>query len=183
MKQKQTFKSFTPPGAKKTAPAKRPPQPPALQPQPLGPRDPADLLRDVLELMACCAARAMDAVAAGRTDQALAAAFAMQRAMRGADEVLKQAAYAARSKRAPLEMRERVRAAFRSGMAPVAEAVRRLKLCLRAAKARQDAMSAALNAAATRPSSVYVARGYSRQGRVGAVRPAETVRHALTLSV
>lgn len=157
--------------------------PPALQPQPLGPRDPAALLQNVLSLMGRSAARALAAAEAGRMDQAQAAVFDMQRAMHGAGEVLKQTAYAARSKRAPLEMRRRVRACFQDGMAPVADAVRRLELRLKAAKVRQQATAAALQAANSRPASVYVARGYAPQGRAGAVRPAETVRHALALTV
>lgn len=157
------------------------PNPPQLPAAVL--RDPADMLREVLVMLVRDSARALAAARAGQCDQALRAALDMQRVLNGQQEVLRQVSHAGRSKRVPLDMRQRVRASLRDGLAPVAETVRLLGIRLKAARARQEALSAALAANATRPASVYAARGYSKQGRAGAVRPVETIRHAVAIMV
>lgn len=146
---------------------KAPPAPP-----PVNPRDPADMMREMLAKMARQGGFALEELAAGHNDKALSATLAMQSVMFGGRETLAQAFYAGKSKRVPPDTRKRVNEAFDEGVAPLNELVRRLGVALKAARARQAAISAALNANAPKAGGgVYTARGRMAGARLGMTAP------------
>lgn len=153
----------------------RPPASPASQ-------DLATPLRALLEAAAADAAKALAAAKAGRPDQALWATADLQRRIAYGRGLLEQAAQVRRSKRVPLEQRRAVTETTAAGIEPLAEAVRGLALELKARRLRRDALAEALRARVSRPGSVYTARG-AVGGRGGAVRPDETVKRLVTVTV
>lgn len=146
--------------------------------------DIVEALRGVLSAIGEDAERAAEAARQGKTDQALWAAYDMQRRVTANGDLLKRAVHARRSKRVPPETRQSVAAAAAEGIVPLAAAVRRLAVELQVRKKRQEAIANALRARVSAPARVYTASGgAAATGRGGGVRANETVRHVLAIRV